>query len=99
MAAKVREEISDDTADAIADEVLGGRDVPHKLSYVLTAIEREKDPWGRWLAGRARPSRERQRLKWCGECEETDRATYDEQGRLKPCPRCAGYAPAWEEAS
>lgn len=97
LAGRAGTEVDDATADAVAADVLGTRNVPHPLAYVLTAIRRERDPFGRWLAGRRRAPAERRRRDWCGECSPEDRRREDEQGRVYPCPKCSGYTtPAWE---
>jgi hypothetical protein len=96
--------IDDATADSIAAEVLGlaTDPVPHNLNYVLKAVRQDADPCGRWLP-KPEPQPEReprpQRQPWCGECDEIDRAVYDNEGCVSRCPRCGGAPAAWENAS
>jgi hypothetical protein len=103
MAARHHDDVADDEADALAADVLGRAKgpVPHKLGYVLKAIEDEKDPYGRWLSHRKqrRQSAELTLRPWCGRCREADRGTYDELDRFIRCPDCFGYAPRYQEAS
>jgi hypothetical protein len=97
FAGKTGIEIDDSTADAIAAEVLGDRKVPHKLSYVLTAIRRENDPFGRWLAGR--PKSQDGEPEWCGKCEQPGRWLYNDEGQAFHCPECSRGTFSASEAS
>lgn len=99
VAAAARVDISPETADAIASDVLGGKKhVGQRLLYVLTAIDNEADPFGRWLAGYQRPARKHAVPDWCGKCDKTDRSIWDEQaGGLRWCPDCSPRTlPRWE---
>jgi hypothetical protein len=90
VAAAARVDISSETADAIASDVLGGKKhVGQRLLYVLTAIENERDLFGRWLAEYRQPEPARRAgPDWCGNCVEADHGTYDDKGRFHPCPAC-----------
>lgn len=100
VAAVARVDISPETADAIAADVLGGKKhVDRRLLYVLTAIENEADPFGRWLAGYQRPAaRKPAAPDWCGKCDKNDRSIWDEQaGGLRWCPDCSPkFLSPWE---
>jgi hypothetical protein len=99
FAAVAKVDIAPETADAIAAEVLGGKKhIDHKLLYVLTAIDNEADPLGRWLPEYERPaSRKAAAPDWCGECDPADRSIWDEQAEvLRWCPACSPRTiPRW----
>lgn len=82
--------IGQETADAIAADVLGAREgVDNPLLYVQRAIENEPDPVRRWLpVPAAAVPMEPDRPKWCGKCIEGDHGTYNEDGSFRPCPDC-----------
>jgi hypothetical protein len=101
FAAVTRVDIGHETADAIAADVLGGRDhVDNPLLYVLSAIENDPAPVSRWVPRREPPVLTLEPdPDWCGTCYRADdRNLYDDQGRLKgPCPACnPKSAPLWE---
>lgn len=89
-------DISPETADLIASEVLSGRKVNHPLGYVLTAIEDEEDPFRRWLAGYRRPApRKPVQADWCGRCDKYDRRLSNDAGQVTGhCPDCSPRAVA-----
>lgn len=99
FAAVAKIDISPETADAIASDVLAGKKhVDRRLLYVLTAIGNEKDPVGRWLPGYVRPAPLKAAVPdWCGKCDETDRSIWDEQAdSLRWCPDCSPKTrPGW----
>jgi hypothetical protein len=107
FAARTRIEITAETADALAAEVLGrakGK-VPCPLAYVLRAVRQDRDPAGRWLGQApvapepASPPREKRAAPdWCGECDEIDRTVYDQAlNRVTHCPNCSAKSfAAWE---
>jgi hypothetical protein len=93
-------DIAPEAADALAAEVLAcAKDpVPNKLGYVLTAIDNEADPVGRWLPESERPAPRKSAVPdWCGNCDKTDRSIWDEQaGALRWCPDCSPRTvPRW----
>jgi len=101
FAAVARVDIASETADAIAADVLGGKKhVDRKLLYVLTAIDNEPDPVGRWLPGYAPPAPRKRERNWCGKCDRADRSIWDEQAAgLRWCPDCSPRTiPRWEAA-
>jgi len=98
--------LTDEEADALADEVLGrakGR-VPSKLNYVLTAIRGESNRVTRWLPGRAaappKPRRRAAKPEHCGKCDPEDRTFYDEAlNQVTACPDChPKFFPTWSAA-
>ncbi len=92
-------EIGTEIADAIASEVLGGREgVGRRLPYVLAAIKQEKDPLGRWFPGYKPPAADKSAaLEWCGQCDPNDRTRENEHGQVYACPECSPKSfAAWE---
>jgi hypothetical protein len=101
VAAVLKTDIGPGVADAIAADVLGGKTgIDHKLLYVLTAIDNEKDPFGRWPLGQAKatPPPAPSRPEHCGKCDPVDRRVYDPVAdTVADCPDCHPRSrPAWE---
>jgi hypothetical protein len=100
FAAVAKVDIGPETADAIASDVLDGKKhVDHKLLYVLTAIDNEANPVGRWLPGYQRPEPRKPDLpEWCGKCDKYDRRLTNDAGQITGhCPDCSPRSfAAWE---
>jgi hypothetical protein len=106
FAARTGWRITDDAAAAIAADVLGRRKIGHPLAYVLTAVQMEADPLGRWLPQFAAavqappPQPPGPQAGWCGHCDPVDRRVEDAQGRIVgPCPACGPGTAFLQEAS